>query len=256
MDEAKLPLTAHLGELRNRIIKLLLAWAATSAASWTYHEEIFAFLMRPALKALAPDGGRLQAIAPGEIFFTYMKCALLAGFVLALPVIFWQIWGFVSPGLYPQEKRVALPFVVVSTLLFVAGAAFGYVAVFPAMFTFFAHFESSIVESAWRMSEVFHFSTQMFLAFGVSFELPVVVFFLSLSGIVDARQLLRGFKYAVLVAFIVAAILTPTPDVVTQTLLAGPLCVLYLLGVGVAWLFGRKRAAQGQETPGSEITPA
>src|SRR5208337_1756429 len=136
VDDTKLPLTAHLAELRNRIIKLLLAWAIASGASWTYHEEIFAFLMRPALAALAPDGGRLQAIAPGEIFFTYMKCALLAGFVLALPVVFWQIWGFVSPGLYPQEKRVALPFVVVSTLLFISGAAFGYVAVFPAMFTF------------------------------------------------------------------------------------------------------------------------
>ncbi len=256
MDDAKLPLTAHLAELRNRIFKLLLAWGVGAAASWSYREEIFGFLMRPALVALAPDGGKLQAIAPGEIFFTYMKCALLAGVVMALPVVFWQVWGFISPGLYPQEKRVAVPFVLVSTLLFLSGAAFGYAVVFPIMFTFFAQFESSIVVSAWRMSEVFSFTTQMFLAFGVAFELPVVVFFLALSGIVDARQLWSGTKYAVLGAFVIAAVLTPTPDVVTQTLLAGPLVGLYLLGVAVAWVFGRRRPAPDAGAERSQITPA
>ncbi len=253
MDETRLPLTAHLAELRLRLVKILVAWGITSSVAWSYREEVFAFLLRPALAVLHKDGGKLQALAPGEMFFTYIKCALLAGFVAALPVLFWQAWAFVAPGLYASERRVALPFVLASTTLFVSGAAFGHTVVFPIMFKFFASFESRYVEAAWTMHEVFSFTTQMFLAFGISFELPIVVFFLAAAGIVDARQLLRGFKYAVLVAFIVAAVLTPTPDVVTQTLLAAPLCLLYLLGVGVAWLFARKRSAP--EETSSALVP-
>ena len=251
MDDTPLPLTAHLAELRTRIVRILIAIILGAAACWSYKEETFALLLRPALRALAPGGGRLQALAPGEIFFTYIKCTLLVGFVAALPVVFWQIWGFVAPGLYPREKRLAFPFVLVSTLLFLGGAAFGYFVVFPIMFAFFSSFENQYVEAAWTMREVFSFTVQMFLAFGVAFELPVLVFFLALAGIVDARQLVGGFKYAVLGAFVLSAVLTPTPDIVTQTLLAGPLIVLYLLGVGAAWLFARQRAA-----PEADSTPA
>jgi sec-independent protein translocase protein TatC len=248
LDDTPLPLTAHLAELRTRIVRILIAIILGAAACWSYKEETFALLLRPALRALAPDGGRLQALAPGEIFFTYIKCTLLVGFVAALPVVFWQIWGFVAPGLYPREKRLAFPFVLVSTLLFLGGAAFGYFVVFPIMFAFFSSFENQYVEAAWTMREVFSFTVQMFLAFGVAFELPVLVFFLALAGIVDARQLVGGFKYAVLGAFVLSAVLTPTPDIVTQTLLAGPLIVLYLLGVGAAWLFSRRRAAAEPES--------
>jgi sec-independent protein translocase protein TatC len=248
LDDTPLPLTAHLAELRTRIVRILIAIILGAAACWSYKEETFALLLRPALRALAPGGGRLQALAPGEIFFTYIKCTLLVGFVAALPVVFWQIWGFVAPGLYPREKRLAFPFVLVSTLLFLGGAAFGYFVVFPIMFAFFSSFENQYVEAAWTMREVFSFTVQMFLAFGVAFELPVLVFFLALAGIVDARQLVGGFKYAVLGAFVLSAVLTPTPDIVTQTLLAGPLIVLYLLGVGAAWLFSRRRAAREPES--------
>jgi sec-independent protein translocase protein TatC len=152
---------------------------------------------------------------------------------------------------------VALPFVLLSTLLFLGGAVFGYVVVFPLMFGFFAGFSSEWVEAAWTMREVFAFTTQMFLAFGVAFELPVLVFFLAVAGIVDTRQLLSGFKYAVLGAFVLAAVLTPTPDVVTQTLLAGPLLVLYLLGVGAAWLVGagRRREEAATAEGGTSVTP-
>lgn len=251
MDDTPLPLTAHLAELRTRIVRILIAITLGAAACWSYKEETFALLLRPALRALAPEGGRLQALAPGEIFFTYIKCTLLVGFVAALPVVFWQIWGFVAPGLYPREKRLAFPFVLVSTLLFLGGAAFGYLVVFPIMFAFFSSFQNQYVEAAWTMQEVFSFTVEMFLAFGVAFELPVLVFFLALAGIVDTRQLVGGFKYAVLGAFILSAVLTPTPDIVTQTLLAGPLIVLYLLGVGAAWLFARRRAA-----PEADSTPA
>lgn len=255
MDDARLPLTEHLAELRNRIFKILIALLTGSIAAWSYREQIFGFLLRPALRALGPNGGKLQALAPAEIFFTYMKCALLAGFVLALPVVFWQLWAFIAPGLYPKEKKVALPFVLVSTLLFAGGAIFGYEVVFPLMFGFFASFQSELVEAAWTMREVFSFTVQMFLAFGVSFELPVIVFFLAVSGIVDVQTLLGGFKYAVLGAFILAAVLTPTPDMVTQSLLAGPLVLLYLLGVGAAWIFGPRRTREPQETSETSVTP-
>ena len=243
MDEARLPLVEHLAELRRRISWILVAWLAGAVVSWQFHTEIFGTLLRPAIAALAPDGGTLQAIAPTEIFFTYLKCALLAGFVGTLPVFFWQIWAFVSPGLYASEKKLVLPFVIASTLLFLAGASFGYFVVFPVMFEFFTGFEAEYVRSAWTMREVFGFTTRMFLAFGVAFELPILVLFLSLAGILSAGQLLRGTPYAILAIFVAAAILTPSPDWVSQVLLGVPMVGLYLLGVGVAWLFGRRKQA-------------
>jgi sec-independent protein translocase protein TatC len=244
MDETKLPLTDHLTELRTRIIRILLAWVIGTAAAWSFSEEIFGFLLEPAVAALGGGERTLQAIAPTEIFFTYLKCAVLAGFVFSLPVIFWQIWSFVAPGLYPSERSAIVPFVTVSTLLFAGGALFGYSQVFPLMFQFFTGFDNEFVRSAWTMREAFALTTRLFLAFGVAFELPVLVFFLSVAGIVDAPTLLRGTPYAVLGVFVVAAILTP-PDWVSQIFLGIPMVGLYLLGVGVAYLFGGARKAAG-----------
>ena len=245
MDEKRLPLTDHLAELRSRLFRIVIAWVIGTALAWSFSEEIFALMIQPAVDALGGGRGVLQAIAPTEIFFTYLKCALLAGFLFSLPVIFWQLWAFVSPGLYASERNTILPFVAVSTLLFAGGATFGYAQVFPLMFDFFTSFDSKLVESAWTMREVFALTTRLFLAFGVAFELPVLVFFLSISGIVDARTLWRGTPYAVLGVFVMAAILTP-PDWVSQIFLGVPMVVLYLLGVGVAYLFGgaRKPAAK------------
>ena len=249
MDDRPLPLTAHLAELRGRLFRIVLAWAAGSALAWSWREDIFAALMAPALGALAQlgSGHTLQAIAPTEIFFTYLQCALLAGFALALPVFFWQVWAFVAPGLYPQEKRVALPFVLISTLLFASGALFGYSVVFPVIFSFFASFSSDFVQAAWTMREVFGFTTRMLLAFGTGFELPVVVFFLALADVVEPRRLLAGTKYFVLIAFVVGGVLTP-PDPLSQSLLAGPMIVLYLLGVAAAYLFVPKRESEAAAT--------
>jgi sec-independent protein translocase protein TatC len=242
VDDRRLPLTEHLAELRTRIFRILIAWIIGGAVAWNFSEAIFGLLLQPAVTALGPDSGALQAIAPTEIFFTYLKCAVLAGFVFALPVIFWQLWRFIAPGLYPSERSAIVPFVLVSTLLFVGGAVFSYIAVFPLMFSFFTGFDSEFVHSAWTMREVFALTTRLFLAFGVAFELPVLVFFLSIAGIVDAATLLRGTPYAVLAVFVTAAILTP-PDWVSQIFLAVPMVLLYLLGVGVAYLFGgRKRS--------------
>jgi sec-independent protein translocase protein TatC len=242
MDETALPLTEHLAELRSRLIRAVVAWLAASVLAWSFKEEIFRALLAPAVGALAGGKGQLQAIAPGEIFFTYLKGALLGGFVLALPVILWQAWSFVAPGLYPSEKRLAVPFVVISTLLFVSGALFGHQLVFPIMFAFLSEFESEFVQAAWSMSEVFSMTTTMFLAFGAAFEMPVVVFFLASAGILTVPQLLKKFPYAVLICFVLGAVLTPSTDWVSQTLLAVPMSVLYLLGVLAAWLFGGRRA--------------
>ena len=252
MNDKAQPLTDHLSELRSRVGKILLAWAIATGLAWTYSEELFRILLAPAIAALGPGGGKLQAISPTEIFFTYMKVSLLAGFVFTVPVFFWQIWSFVAPGLYASEKKVALPFVVVASLLFVGGAVFAHQLVFPTVFTFFASFRNDFVEPVWTMHEVFSMTTELILAFGLCFEMPVLVFFLALSGIVTPRQLFGWTKYAVLVSFIVAAVLTPTPDAVTQTLLAGPLIALYLLGVGIAWLFtGGKKSASEEKSVAS-----
>lgn len=247
MDDEKLPLTHHLAELRTRIVRVLVAWIVCAALAWNYSELIFGYLLAPAVAALREGERTLQAIAPTEIFFTYLKCAVLAGFVLSLPVIFWQIWAFVAPGLYPTEKNTILPFVIVSSALFAGGAVFGYTQVFPVMFSFFTSYDNEIVQSAWTMHEVLKLTTRMLLAFGVAFELPVFVFFLSLAGIVDAPALWRGTPYAILSIFIVAAILTPSPDWVSQILLGVPMVFLYLIGVGVAFAFGRSRRADTEE---------
>ena len=245
MDDTKLPLTEHLAELRTRIFRILIAWVIGVALAWNFSEEIFGLLLEPAVAALGDEDRALQAIAPTEIFFTYLKCAVLAGFLFALPVIFWQIWRFVAPGLYPAEKHAIVPFVAVSTLLFSGGAIFGYTMVFPLMFDFFTQFDSEFVRSAWTMREVFALTTRLFLAFGIAFELPVLVFFLSMAGIVDAPTLFRGTPYAVMGVFVAAAILTP-PDWVSQVFLAIPMVALYLLGVGVAYVFGGGRSRAGR----------
>jgi sec-independent protein translocase protein TatC len=247
VDDTPRPLTDHLAELRGRLAKALLAWVLGAVAAWSWREEIFAFLLQPALLALGPDGGELQAIAPTEIFFTYLKSALLAGFVIALPVILWQLWAFIAPGLYDTEKRVAVPFVLSSTLLFVAGCLFGHRIVFPKMFAFFAAFESEFVTAAWTMREVYSMTTNLFLAFGAAFQLPVILVFLAIAGIVSGRQLLSWSGHAVVLAFVVGAILTPA-DVISQVFLSVPLVGLYFLGVAGAFLFGRERrpAAEGR----------
>lgn len=249
MTDPELPITDHLAELRTRIAWVIASWFACAGASYAWAEEIFAFLLAPALDALGTEAS-LQSIAPTEIFFTYIKCALLAGFILSLPMFFWQVWAFVAPGLYQGEKRLVLPFVFSSTLLFAGGSVFGYSIVFPIIFEFFSSFTSDFVVSAWTMREVFSLTTRLFLAFGVAFELPLLVFFLAIAGVVTAKQLLSFTPYAVLCVFIAAAILTP-PDVVSQLFLAVPMIILYLLGVAAAFLVGRKKS---KKVTTSELT--
>jgi sec-independent protein translocase protein TatC len=246
VDDRALPITDHLTELRRRLGWTVAAISIGAILSFNFAEQIFGFLLAPATEALGAKNSRLQAIAPTEIFFTYIKCAILSGFVLTLPVTFWQLWSFIAPGLYDNERRAIFPFVIFSSGLFAGGAIFGYSVVFPIVFQFFNSWDNEWVVSAWTMKEVFSLTTRLFLAFGIAFELPLFVFFLAMTGIVSSRQLFAGTPYAIVAMFILGALLTP-PDFVSQILLAGPMIVLYLVGVAVAWLFDpqRKREREG-----------
>jgi sec-independent protein translocase protein TatC len=252
VDETALPITEHLAELRGRLAWVLGAIVLGAGLSFSFAEQIFGFLLAPATAALAENGGKLQAIAPTEIFFTYIKCALLSGFVLTLPVTFWQMWSFIAPGLYDSERKAILPFVISSTGLFAGGAIFGYTTVFPIVFDFFNSWENEWVVSAWTMKEVFSLTTRLFLAFGVAFELPLFVFFLSITGIVTAKQLFAGTPYAVLAIFILGAMLTP-PDPVSQLFLAIPMVLLYLAGATVAWIFDPARRAAKEAAAAKDV---
>jgi sec-independent protein translocase protein TatC len=230
-----MPFTGHLGELRSCLIKSLLAIAAGFAVCYTFVENLFFFLSRP-LTAVATPGLTLIGTSVIEAFFTKMKVAFIAGLIVALPVVLWQIWRFVAPGLYDHEKRYARSFVFFGTLFFLLGACFCYLVVFQFGFSFLLQRYVAIgVRPAIRVGEYLSFASRLVLALGVAFELPVVCYFLTRVGLIDHRFLVRQFRYAVIAIFILAAILTP-PDVISQVLLAVPLMLLYGVSVGVAYL--------------------
>lgn len=232
----KLPFTAHLEELRHRLIKSAGAVVAGFAACYGVSQYLFAFLVRP-LTAALPAGSHLAMLRVQEGFLTYLKIALLGGVFLASPVILYQAWKFVAPGLYPQERRYVWPFVGTATLFFFAGAAFAYWVVFPFGFRFLLGYAAGDIQASISMDAYLGFATRLLLAFGAVFELPVVVFFLAKMGLITYRPLARGRGYALVVIFVVAAILTP-PDVFTQVLMAVPLYVLYEISILVAKIFG------------------
>jgi sec-independent protein translocase protein TatC len=242
MDDTPRPLTEHLAELRRRLFWGIGCWLGCAAIAGYWAKDVYRILMRPAVDSALEKGHTLISINPPEIFFTYVKSALLAGFLASIPMILYQLWAFVAPGLYSQERRFALPFVVSTTLLFAAGASFGYFVAFPFVFDYFLSLEAEYVTTSWSMQNTFAFMWRLYLAFGVAFELPVAIFFLSLAGIVSPRRLARGRIYAIPIMFAAGAILTP-PDVVSQIMLAVPLIVLYELGVGISFLVARRRRA-------------
>jgi len=234
-----MPLTAHLEELRWRIVRALAALAVAFGVCYWVAEALFAFLIRP-LTALRPDQTLIIGTGVTEAFFTKLKVSFIAALFLASPIMFFQAWRFVAPGLYDSEKRLALPFAVAASFFFVVGASFGYWLVFPVGFRFFlAEYVSLRVSPEIRISEYLNFTSRMLLAFGITFELPVVTFFLARVGVVTHHTLLRTWRYATVIIFIVAAVLTPGPDVASQLLMATPLLVLYWLSIGIAYLVAR-----------------
>ncbi len=249
MDDSPRPITDHLGELRRRLFWVLGSWGVCAALAGSRAKDVFELLMHPAVAAVRERGHTLIVIAPPELFFTYVKSAVLAGFIVSIPMTLYQAWAFIGPGLYPSERRFAAPFVIVTTLLFAAGCLFGYWIAFPFVFEYFLSLEAEYVTTSWTMQNIFSFMARLYVAFGLSFQLPVAMFFLSAAGIVTPQVLARGRRYAFVAMFVAAAILTP-PDVVSQVLLALPLVALYESGIWVSRLAARRRgnAAAGAPT--------
>ncbi|MBI4775244.1 MAG: twin-arginine translocase subunit TatC [Deltaproteobacteria bacterium] len=237
-ENAKMPFTAHLEELRKRLIICVAAVGVGFAICYGFSTQLFAFLVQP-LRDVLPKGDTLVYTSLPEMFFIYLKIGFLAGALLASPIIFYQLWSFIAPGLYPNEKKYAIPFVCSSCLLFIGGAVFGYAVVFPFGFKFFVSFNTDYVKALPAVSQYFSLSIKLLLAFGVIFEMPIVILFLSKIGLVNYKMLSRKRKYAILVIFVVAAILTP-PDVITQFMMAVPMLVLYEASIFLAKWFGRK----------------
>ncbi|NVL90315.1 MAG: twin-arginine translocase subunit TatC [Desulfobacterales bacterium] len=243
----KLPFTSHLEELRKRLIICAIAVGIGFVASYVFSKRLFELLMKPLLAAMPPEEKLIYTGLP-EAFFTYLKVAFLAGLLMAVPVILYQLWMFIAPGLYDREKRLTLPVVFLSSLFFLGGALFGYFVVFPFGFKFFMGFASDYVRPLPSMKEYLSFSAKLLLAFGVVFELPLFVTFLAKLGIVDVQFLKAKRKYAILLFFVFAAILTP-PDVITQAMMAGPLIILYEVSILGAKVFGKKKSKDDIKEP-------
>ena len=235
----KMTFLEHLDELRQRLVRGALYLAGGFAVCWGFHEEIFHFLTQPLRRAGFTD--QFIYTSPAEAFLLYMKMAFFVGIFVASPFVLWEIWAFISPGLYRHEKAWAVPFIGMGSLFFVTGALFGHYVLFPMTFRFLWGFGGPEMRFLPRIGEYWSFYSWFLLGLGAVFQIPVVIFVLARIGLVSAGLLLRAWKWAVVGSFVIAAIVTPSADVVTQTTLAGPMIGLYLLGVAVAWLFGRER---------------
>ncbi|MFB0507672.1 MAG: twin-arginine translocase subunit TatC [Thermodesulfobacteriota bacterium] len=248
MDEAKMSFTGHLEELRNRLIQCLIAIGIGFVGSYFFKEKLFQILVRPLLKAMGEEG-TLIFTGVTEPFFVYLKVSLVAGIFFTAPVILFEVWAFIAPGLYSHEKKYVVPFVFFSSILFLLGTLFGYYIVCPYGFKFLLGFAGYNIQPMLAIKEYFSFSTKLLLAFGFVFELPLFIVFLSKAGIVSPQTLSRQRKYAILLIFVIAAILTP-PDVATQIMMAGPLIGLFEIGIIMAKIFRKKEEMAEDEKAG------
>jgi sec-independent protein translocase protein TatC len=253
VDDRSLPFTEHLGELRQRLIISVAALVLSLIPGWFASKPLQDFLQAPLARVL-PKGSQIVNLTLTEAFGNRMRIALIAGLVFSLPIIVYQIWRFVAPGLYANERRAIGAFSVALSLLFFAGAAFGYEFIFPATVTFFTTFSRGEIPALISQASYQSFAIWMFIAFGAVFETPLAIILLARFGIVDARTLSRQRKYAILLAFVVAAIVTPSVDAFTQTMLALPMYLLYEVGVIGARIVGKRRAAEEAEAPQAEAT--
>ncbi|WP_419764914.1 MAG: twin-arginine translocase subunit TatC [Arcobacter sp.] len=228
-------LKPHIADLRKRLMVSIAALVVAFFACFFFYEPILEWMMLPA-KAILPAGSSMVAIEIQETFFTALKVAFFSGFIVSLPVIFWQLWLFLAPGLYEHEKKLVFPFVFFATLMFLIGSSFAYYVVVPYGFDFLINFGSTVVTVFPSIGKYVGFFTKLLFGFGVAFELPVITFFLAKIGLVDDKMLKDFFKYAIILIFILASLLTP-PDVLTQFLMAGPLIFLYIVSIYIAKVF-------------------
>jgi sec-independent protein translocase protein TatC len=238
MDEKRLPLTAHLQELRKRLILSFIAVGVGFVLCYALADSLFNILAIPLLKVM-PAGGTLIFTSVAEAFFTYMKVAFIAGLILASPFVLYQVWAFVAPGLYRNEKRYVIPFVFLGSFFFALGIIFGYFIAIPIGFKFLLGYATDFIKPMPSMKEYLSFSIKFLLAFGLVFEFPVVLLLLSKIGVVDAKKLARQRKYAILLIFIFAAVMTP-PDLISQVLMALPLMGLYEVSIILSKFFGKR----------------
>ncbi len=244
-NNEKMTFTEHLEELRYRLIRILIAVAVGFVVSYFFSKQVFYLVSLPLLDVLPKENNLIFTALP-EAFFTYLKISFFCGVVLASPYIFYQIWKFISPGLYPHEKKYVIPFVIVSSIFFVTGILFAYFVVFPYGFKFFLSFQNDYIKALPTMKQYLGFTLKLLFAFGVIFELPVFMYFLAKIGVVNSQLLTKNRRYVIVLIFVVAAILTP-PDMFTQFLMAVPLLLLYELSIYVV-KFVEKRKKKDEST--------
>jgi sec-independent protein translocase protein TatC len=246
----KMPFMEHLGELRVRIMRSLIALLIGLCIAFPFAQRVVDWLARPIVKS----GNTLVFLAVTEAFWVQMKVALFLGLFIAAPGILWQVWRFVEPGLHGHEKKYAVPFVVIGSLLFIAGGAFSLMVVTPSAISFLLSYARPGLTPMISIGNYIDFLLKFTLAFGAVFEVPLAITLASRMGLVTPKQLARNRKYAILGAFVAAAILTPTPDMVNQSLMAGPIIVLYEIGIISARMFGRSRRAPVTQPATGETT--
>lgn len=239
-DNPQMRIAHHLRELRKRVVVSVIAIAVAFALTYTFSEYLYALLAAPLIAALPAESEFLAFTGVIEPFYTYLKVALTGAIVLASPVIFYEIWAFAAPGLLKGERRWFIPIVAVSALFFLIGVLFAYLVVFPVAFKFLLSYAAVELRPVLSMGVYFSFATKMLIAFGVVFEMPVLTLILSRLGILTSAKLIGWWKYALLFSVIVGAVLTP-PDIFSQALMAAPMMLLYLISIGVAHFFGKKK---------------
>ena len=236
----KMSFLEHLDELRKRLIYSVISLGVGVGIACLFIERVHEFVMRPMQRMLPPGGKLIYTEAP-EAFMLYVRLAIIAGLVIAAPLIMVQVWLFIAPALYQKERRFAIPFVLLSSIGFIGGAAFSHYVVFPVMWRFFSSFSNDFIAFMPRIEDAFGLYIKMIVGMALVFQMPTIVYFLARMGFVTARQMMRYFKYAILGIFIVAAAVAPSPDMGSQFIVAVPMIGLYLLSALIAWIFGKKR---------------
>ena len=239
MTDDKQPFLGHLEELRKRLVICSIAVGIGFSISYVFAKQLFSYLILPLTKVL-PEDSRLIFTNLPEMFIAYIKVALVAGIILAIPIIFYQLWMFLAPALFKKEKKYIIPFVLFSSILFAVGALFGYLVVFPYGFKFFVSFATEDIQALPSVKQYFSFAIRLLLAFGLVFEMPVVVLFLTKIGLITPDSMKKFRKFAILSSFILSAILTP-PDVATQLMMALPIIILYEISIVLSKTMYRKK---------------
>jgi|SRR5690349_9923643 len=242
----KMSFLDHLDELRRRIMWALGSVVVGFGIAIAFYQQLFNFVIDP-MRAMVPKGQTLIFTEPTEAMMIYIKIAVIAGILIASPAVMTQVWLFVAPGLYSHEKKLAIPFILISSLFFIAGAAFAHYYAFPLTFKFFGSFSSDVLTYMPRIEPTFSLYMKLVLIFGAIFQMPTVVALLARLGLITAKFMLRHFKYAFLAIFIIGAVLSPGTDPVGQIAMAGPMVVLYMISIVFAWMFGKKKKAAEEE---------